>query len=287
MSKSTTIVTTTTALSAIASTLSADTQGHLSKQAILNSFARGITGPRHDWGYLTQASTPIIQRNIPAARLHDLKVLQTSASEKPADDLEDLTSVTKAGPRIKITARSVPLFDKDVADLLAKSFQGRTLCISECFSTDTENEAGVQCMFDPRLIEAGVGGGLLAHPLWGSSVSTAKVAGPVYFASASSPALNDLISEAIVSLTDVDSSEFRAFYLPNTVIVIPDYISLPEEEAHHQDLAEIVANQILVFIDETLGRRDLSQARSATSDFLARIMNFMGHGHISTNFAVA
>lgn len=95
MSKSTTIVTSTTALSAAADSILAlqDKGKPLTKNALLNTLAAQIVGPKHNWGYLTSSKAPIVQRNLPSARLRDLadisapEPMQTAAdtsSEGPA-----------------------------------------------------------------------------------------------------------------------------------------------------------------------------------------------------------
>lgn len=90
MSKSTTIVTSTTSLSAAADDILAlQSKGQpLTKNALLNALAAQIAGPKHNWGYLTSSKTPIVQRNLPAARLRDLAdiALPTqSADDTPSE----------------------------------------------------------------------------------------------------------------------------------------------------------------------------------------------------------
>lgn len=65
MSKTTPLFLTTLTLSKAADAI-LDIPGTLSKPAILTALARAIAGPKHDWGYLTKATGPIVARDARA-----------------------------------------------------------------------------------------------------------------------------------------------------------------------------------------------------------------------------
>ncbi len=98
MSKSTTIVTSTTSLSAAADDILAlQSKGRpLTKNALLNALAAHIAGPKHNWGYLTASKAPIVQRNLPAARLRDLADISAQAQAAQSAETESPAEINRA-----------------------------------------------------------------------------------------------------------------------------------------------------------------------------------------------
>ena len=220
MSKSTTIVTSTTALSAIADTLSraaASGEDLSSKQKVLNTFARGIAGPRHDWGYLTGRDTPIVQSGLPEARLADLARLQ--ASPRPAP--RRIPSGT-TGPVLTIRPHYERLYSPERAAYLRARLGGDILAITEQFSTAGEFDTPVQCMFEPDALLARPDG-LDRQPLWSSPVELASWAGATYFAASGEAGVNDCVTSTILSWSvDAFAETFLAIYLPHAVAIVDE-----------------------------------------------------------------
>lgn len=276
MSKSTTIVTTTTALADIATSIAADAAVRApSKQRILNAMAAGIAGPKHDWGFLTGASGPVIQKGIAARRLAEVEAVREQP--KPA-----MVRAEASRPALEVVAEPVALYPSEVANYLASQLSGDLLTISESFSTDTENARGVQCMLAPTAIFARDDRLSLAPmSLWGASPDLIERAGRAYFAASSSPAVNDHIMKVVCSWPEIaDATEFRAFHFAHAVVVTTDdpFATLTEmEEALEEDAdpADLLAGAIRIFVDETQTPAMREQTLAEAESFLNRLARFL------------
>lgn len=298
MSKSTTIVTTTTALSNIADAIHADaeTRGKLpTKQRMLNSAAKIIAGDKHDWGYLTGATGPVIQKGIPQRRLNDLQAAPQTHADAPT---RPLWRGDRNAVGITVPAAPVALYDAEMAVYFKSTLQDGAFAISEDFSSHTEDEENAQCMFAPKVIYADEEEGFVFKSLWGATPDLINSAGRAYFAAAASGTVNDLISRHIMNWHyEAVTSSFMAFHMPHVLIITPDYpahvledmdyADFDEERDEHVSWEHPVDAAFRVFIDETLDDEGMRQAAVEAEDFLMRLAAFFEWGNARwTNFQV-
>mgnify|MGYP000639753876 CR=1 FL=1 len=287
MSKSTTIVTTTTALSDVATRLvDAAASGPLSKQNVLNTFARGIAGEKHDWGYMTGSKTPVIQKGIPSRRLDDLKTEPSRSTPTLVRARTDLLA-------LEINATPAALYSAEMATYLQTQLSGDLLGVLEEFSTETENDDGVQCMFDPGAIFADDKGlSMRAKSLWGATPEDIERTARAYFASSASEDVNSLVNDVILNWDeDAYASSFKAFYFAHAVVITTEYPFTTLKELQAQDReaspAELVSGAIRIFIDEAQDPVGRLQTVARVEDFLNRLAQFLGGDDpIYSNIAV-
>lgn len=293
MSKSTTIVTTTTALSAIATEISSDTSGRTpSKQHILSVFARGIAGPKHDWGLLTGSKKPVIQKGIPEARLSDLRDLSRNAA--PSAPAHDLLRFDPDREGITLRAERTPLYTPEMAAYFASKLTGGLISVSEKFSTDPDFNTDIQLMMEPSAIFSSAGDpGLEARSLWAGTPDLIERAAAAYFASSASETVNQRISETIEEWPeDFCGYDFEALYLPHAIIVMPESPLLSLEELAENEIA--IADAVRwaeddpdheiedlygfeaafrIFIDQALDATGRAEVMAQVEDLLIRWMD--------------
>lgn len=298
MSKSTTIVTTTTALSNIADAIHADAEarGKLpTKQRMLNSAAKIIAGDKHDWGYLTGATGPVVQKGIPQRRLDDLQAAPQTHADAP---MRPLWRGDRNAIGITVPAAPMALYDAEMAAYFKSTLQDGAFAIAEDFSSDTEDEENSQCMFAPKVICADEENGFAFKSLWGATPDLINSAGRAYFAAAASGTVNDLINRHIMNWHyEAVTSSFMAFHMPHVIIITPDYpahvledmddADLDEERDEHVSWEHPVDAAFRVFIDETLDDEGMRQAAVEAEDFLMRLAAFFEWENARwTNFQV-
>lgn len=277
MSKSTTIITTTTALSDIATAIAADAARRTpSKQHILNTFARGIAGPKHDWGFLTGAAGPVIQKGIPDCRLADIAAASSAPEARQVRAREDRSP-------LEITAEPAPLFEPEMAAYFGQQLSGDLLTICEDFSTDTENQHGVQCMFEPVAIFAREDTLSLApQSLWCASPQLIEAAGRAYFAASSSARVNALISKTILDWPEeARTTEFKAFHFAHAIVVTTSdpfdtLVDRAREEGEDAPDADILPSAIRIFVDKALSADMRAQTLTEVESILNRLATFLG-----------
>lgn len=266
---STTITTTTTALAAIAQTLADDAQAGrtLTKQRILNTIARGIAGPKHDWGYLIGHQGPVVQKGI-----------HTGTKARPSVAPLALDTTT---PALVITPTYHPLYSAEMHRYLDTQITGTLLAIAEDFSTAGEHTTDVQCMFDPAAIYP-TPTALGAHSLWGGTPEHIEHTARAYFAASSSAEVNQLVHDRILEWSDDAMAEtYKAFYFPGAVVITTEYPFQTladlgydaQDDAQDQDAA--INGAIQVVIDSTLTPAQQDQTRARVADFLNRLAVFL------------
>ena len=272
MSKSTTIITSTTALGAIADRIAAQT-GAPSKQRILNTFAQGIAGAKHDWGYLTGQTGPVIQKGLTPARRPD------AAGMIPGTP-RALRQADPDCPALTVRAVAAPLYTSEESAFLAEFLDERIITICEDFSTDIDYGPDVQCMFEPTAILAR-GDSLAPASLWGMAPDLLRRAGPAYFAAAHSAQVNTLISTTVETwpedAQEMTPGHFKAFHLPHALVITTEYpFEILDEAARlSPDEAPDSRLAIQVFVDETLDDGKQARARAEVEDFLLRLAAFL------------
>lgn len=288
MSKATTVVTTTTALSAIADAIrtQAETAGTIpSKQHILNTFAHGIAGPKHDWGYMTGAAGAVVQKGISPIRLADLEALRVTKSVPRA---RQLLAADRSAPSLQITAKAVPLYSAEMAAYFSDQVKDGLIAIIEDFSTDTQNDAGVQCMFEPTAFCVSEDGlSATARTLWAATPALLDLAARANLAASSSQTVNALVDDTILEWPEeAFTSSFKAFYMPHAVIVSTEYPLETLSEIDVDDLEDDEVDEdagsdnpvdaaIRVFIDETLDETARRQVLAEVEDALIRLVRFL------------
>ena len=295
MSKSTTIVTTTTALSAIATEISSDTSGRTpSKQHLLSVFARNIAGPKHDWGLLTGSMKPVIQKGIPEARLADLQAIGAPAP-RPCDAPAQLRfDETREG--ITLHAETAPLYSPEMAAYYGSKLTGTMLCLSETFSTDPDFETDVQLMMEPAVHFADPKEPKLDDsPLWAATPDLIERAGAAYFAASASAEVNEQVQEIIKAWPeDYCGYTFKAYYLPHAVVVAPnsplsdiDALAQNEEDrAEDERLSMIDPDHEVceydgfealfqVVIDQSLDASARARVAGEVENLLIRLMGYL------------
>lgn len=280
MSKSTTVITSTTALSGIADSIRAETQASgqaPSKQRLLNIFAQGIAGPKHDWGFLTGSNAPVVQKGLPTARLEDLENIGAA----PALVRPPLRSADLERPFLLIKPTYLPLYEPEMAAYLRKQMSGDFIAIFEQFSTAGEHETEVQCMFDPKAIFAKEGT-IEPISIWGGTPEDIERTGRAYFASSSSHRVNALVYTIIADWPeDAMSETFIAFHMPHAIVITSRApFNTLFELGYHQAEEKEEAQNILdagfqIFIDETLDEKGRAQAKKEVEDFLNRLATYL------------
>lgn len=298
MSKSTTVVTTTTALSSIADAICKDAAqtGTLpSKQRILNSAAKVIAGEKHDWGYLTGHAGPVIQKGMPDLRLADLSTLTQPQNAQRAAGRSAWTP--QAGAiHFNVTARTAELHAPEMSEYLGTLLSDDLIAICEDFSTDADTNVAVQCMFEPTAIIADAKKGLRPASLWGAEKSCMQTAGPAYFASQSSEVVNAIVNGCIENWPgDTLGPCYKAFYMPHLIIISPNYFDEileaidPDEtrDMHgYEDHDDLLDEAFQVIVDESLDEAGRAQAYARAADFLGRLTTFLGDDETFYRFTV-
>lgn len=275
MSKTTQIITTTTALSSIADDIVAnfEQQGSTpSKQSILNTVARGIAGPKHDWGFLTGATSTVIQKG------HRPNSTRGRARH--------LLSHNGKLPALEIKAKTVKIYPAVMANYLASKLSGDFITIAEDFSTDTSSNSYCQCMHEPTAILAS-GKMIAPKSLWGGTPETVDRFSSAYFAASSQEHVNHLVYQTICDWPDeVYSSAFKAFHMPHAILISTDYPLDTLNECYeiiHSSEDDIgfppmdVAFQ--AFIDEDLNEEAAKEVKAQVEDLIVRLQNFMTKPH--------
>lgn len=287
MSKSTTIVTTTTSLSKIADDIRHDAEefGQApTKQRLLDTFARGIAGDKHNWGFLTGSTAPVIQKGIPAARLADLGAVGAS---KPSAKATPHLKADPSQPGITVKATPAALYEPEMASYLKAQMKNGLIAAVEIFTTDVsdDHEGAVQCKLKPSVVIANDEQGFDYDLLWGASPDLIETASRAYFAASSSQRVNDLISNAIESWhEDVDQSDFEAFHMAHAVIIIPDnpFEALESilgssgiDEDSSEDLDEAMDGAFQVFIDQNIDAKAQREVIEQVEDLLLRLARYL------------
>lgn len=288
MSKTKLVITDTFHLSQIAEELTQPRQDGSapSKQTALNIIARTVAGPKHDWGYLTGAQDVTVQKGLRAEVPEQLTLLRKSNSPR--------RRVDRSRPCLALRAKRATLYSAAHAELLTECLTGGFLAIAEEFSTDTDFESGVQCMFDPRAMIA-EGDQVEAHPLWGADAGNIRTWGAAYFAASASENLNRLTSDSASEIERQDEinstfgCSYRAFCFPHALIVAPEDPFSCLEELLGDGAGEIdhdLGNQpFRIFIDETLGATDQIKVLEQLEDFLNRLAAWLNDGDPKATYA--
>ena len=294
MSKSTTIITPTTALSALATKISSDTSGRApSKQHLLSVFAQGIAGPKHDWGFLTGAKSPVIQKGIPEARLADLLALSAPAQREAGSSTPAQLRFDETRDGITLHAEFSKLYSPEMAAYYGSKLSGNMLCLSELFSTDPDFETDDTLMMEPQDCFADDEAPTLSTwQLWVSTPDLIERAGAAYFAASASAEVNARVQTIIQEWPeDYCGYNFRAYYLPHAVVVAPsnplcDIDELAQNEADreaderlamsdpHHEVGEYDGFEALFrgVIDQTLDAEGRARVAAQVEDFLIRLM---------------
>ena len=227
MSKSTTLVTTTTVFSQITSAIRQDAEksGKFpSKQRMLNTAAKYIAGDKHDWSYLTGASGPVIQKGLPEARLNDLRALDVQKPQQAPQEAAQPLLVTDASkPQIVIEAKTMSLYNEGDETLTAKLLTGDILAVSEEYAFDLEYGQGLQAMLNPGVIVAAQDGTLNDHSLYLAQTDIKQKAGAAYFSATAHGHMNGEIMEIIEGWhDDLEHFNYKSIHLSNALILMPE-----------------------------------------------------------------
>lgn len=121
MSKSTTVVTSTTHLSKLADKLlsdiaKADKGRPMTKSQLLNTFAAAITGSDHNWGFLTGSDIPVVQQGLPKQRLNDLLEIIPAGARKAKDEINCKIILEAAPEAPSLTLHYLEGLDQTIDD---------------------------------------------------------------------------------------------------------------------------------------------------------------------------
>jgi hypothetical protein len=298
MSKSTTLVTTTTSVSKIIDDIRADAElsGKIpTKQRMLNTAAKFIAGGKHDWSYLTGATGPVIQKGMPEARMRDLEALGSlTAGATPKAATRKLWKHDSTRPALTVKAELTELYKGETLALMKKRISGELIAVSETFYFDHEYGTGLQCKLDPMAILAGIDTtGLRPIGLWGASSKVQEMASAAYFASSANGDVNDPIFEIIENWDEnLHSFDFKALHMPHAVVIIPENpfgalsdmdITSPNPDDWDEDLIEEwdeegidpIGFGFRVLLDKNIDAEALREASSQVEDLLNRLAVFL------------
>lgn len=173
------------------------------------------------------------------------------------------------------------MYAPEMATYLQAQFQNGLLAICEAFSTDTDSP-GVQCMFEPIAVCAGVDPTTLdVRSLWTQDTAVIEMAGKAYFATNSNADLNTHVKEIIEQWPeDAYLCDFKVFYFAHAVVVaaksLDSVLDDGLEELDDHDAA--LKRSIRICVDAGQSAHGRVETLRQVEDFVRRYIGFSNPG---------